>query len=75
LFFFAGRQAVANPFETWSRALPFWSSRELGTWAVGGTPIGSLADGLAHAVIVSIACGLIAALPVAAEKARIERQL
>lgn len=62
LFFFAGMQAIANPFDTWSRALPFWSSRELGTWAVDGPAVGSLPSGVLHAVVVMTACGLIVAL-------------
>ncbi|MCB0990102.1 MAG: hypothetical protein R2770_00920 [Acidimicrobiales bacterium] len=59
LFFFAGLQAVANPFDTWSRALPFWSSRELGTWAIDGPDIGSLADGLTHAATVVVLSGIV----------------
>lgn len=59
LFFLAGLQAIANPFESWSRLLPFWSSRELGTWAVDGSQIGSLADGLLHAAVVVTVCGLV----------------
>ena len=59
LFFFAGLQAIANPFDTWSRALPFWSSRELGTWAIDGPDTGSLPDGLAHAAAVIVICGIV----------------
>lgn len=58
LFFFAGLQAIANPFDTWSQALPFWSSRELGTWAIDGPGTGSLADGLTHAAVVVLLCGI-----------------
>lgn len=56
LFSFAGLQAVANPFEAWTRVLPFWSSRELGTWAIDGPAQGSLAGGLAHAAIAGGCC-------------------
>jgi len=59
LFFLAGLQAIANPFASWSRALPFWSSRELGTWAVDGSPLGSPIDGLVHAGIAVGVCGLV----------------
>ena len=52
LFFIAGLQAVVNPFDTYARALPFWSSRELATHAVDGPDVGSLAAGLTHAGIV-----------------------
>ena len=62
LFFLAGLQAIANPFDAWSRALPFWSSRELGTWAVDGPEIGSLPEGLTHSLIVIALCGLLVAL-------------
>ncbi len=56
LFLFAGLQAVANPFDGWTRALPFWSSRELGTWAVDGPAQGSLAGGSLHAVATVVVC-------------------
>ncbi len=62
LFFLAGLQAIANPFDAWSRALPFWSSRELGTWAVDGPQIGSLSNGIIHATVVVVLCGLVVAL-------------
>lgn len=56
LFLFAGLQAVANPFDAWTRALPFWSSREIGTWAIDGPNQGSLADGALHAAAVVALC-------------------
>ncbi|MEM7340558.1 MAG: hypothetical protein AAF467_18010 [Actinomycetota bacterium] len=62
LFFLAGMQAIANPFDAWSRVLPFWSSRELGTWAVDGPETGSLADGLVHASLAIVVCGGIVGL-------------
>ena len=58
LFFLAGLQAIANPFDVWSRALPFWSSRELGTWAVDGPAIGSWPQGALHALVVIVACAV-----------------
>ncbi len=59
LFFLAGLQAVVNPFDTYARALPFWSSRELGTWAIDGPAVGSLSDGLLHAALTVVVCGCI----------------
>ena len=59
LFLLAGLQALADPFQGYTRALPFWSSRELGTWAVDGPAVGSLADGLVHAAVVVAICALV----------------
>lgn len=56
LFFLAGLQAVVNPFDPVSRALPFWSSRELGTWAIDGPGAGSPTAGLVHALVVVVVC-------------------
>lgn len=70
LFLFAGLQAVVNPFDLVARFLPFWSSRELGTYAIDGPDQGSLGDGLAHALAVIILCGLVTAVALQAEKQR-----
>lgn len=59
LFFVAGLQAIVNPFDTYSRVLPFWSSRELGTYAVDGPDSGSLSEGLAHAAITLAICAVV----------------
>ncbi len=56
LFFLSGLQAVVNPFDGYSRRLPFWSSRELGTSAIDGPNAGSLTDGLTHAAVVLVLC-------------------
>ena len=56
LFFLAGLQAVVNPADSVSRVLPFWSSRELGTWAIDGPDFGSLTGGLVHAAIILVLC-------------------
>ncbi len=61
LFLFAGLQAVADPFDRWTRALPFWSSRELGTWAVDGPSQGSLAAGSLHAAAAVAVCLVVTA--------------
>ena len=71
LFFLAGLQAIVNPFETYARALPFWSSRELGTYAVDGPGQGSLGDGLLHATLVIVLCIGIVATPGAAVVGRV----
>ncbi|MEM9614472.1 MAG: hypothetical protein AAF962_11760 [Actinomycetota bacterium] len=62
LFLFAGLQAVVNPFDSWSRLLPFWSSRELGTVAIDGPEQSSTAAGLLHAAIVVALCGAVVAV-------------
>lgn len=61
LFFFAGMGAIANPFDTYTLALPFWSSRELGTFAIDGPELGSATDGIVHALCVIVGCGLVIA--------------
>ncbi len=60
IFFLAGIQAVVNPFDRVAALLPLWSSRELGTWAVDGPEVGSLGDGLLHAVVVVGLCVAVA---------------
>lgn len=59
LFFIAGLQAVVNPFDTYSRALPFWSSRELGTYAIDGPEVGSLLEALIHAGATITICAVV----------------
>lgn len=61
VFLLAGVQAVANPFDAWTRLLPFWSSRELGTWAIDGSEAGSLAAGLVHAALTVGLCAVVVA--------------
>ncbi len=59
LFFLAGLQAVTDPAARWSVALPFWSSRELATYAVDGAAAASATAGLVHAAGVVAASALI----------------
>lgn len=73
LFFLAGLQAIANPFDTWSRALPFWSSRELGTWAIDGPAVGSLPEALIHAFGVVLVCASVVGVASVVERAGIGR--
>ncbi len=56
IFLFAGLQAVLNPFGTVAKFLPFWSSREIATYAVDGPSEGSLSNGVAHAVTTAAFC-------------------
>lgn len=57
LFIVAGLQFIADPPTLLAHALPFWSTRELATWAIDGA--GSPAAALAHAAITVLACALI----------------
>lgn len=59
-------QMMLNPANVLSRALPFWFSREIGTYAIDHTDPGYLYRGVAHglifatalAALVSIAAGI-----------------
>lgn len=55
LFIVAGLQFTADPPSTLARVLPFWSTRELATYAIDGPALGSLADGLLHAAATALA--------------------
>jgi hypothetical protein len=60
LFLVAGLQFIANPPTLLAHALPFWSTRELGTWAIDGPRAGSLGAALAHAAATIAVCALLA---------------
>jgi hypothetical protein len=62
LLFVVGLQMMLNPAGTASRVLPFWFSREIGTYAVDHTDGGYLARGLVHAVVTLTALLVIVAL-------------
>ena len=49
-----GLQMMMDPAGTTSRILPFWFSREIGTYAIDRTDNGYLERGLAHAAIFAI---------------------
>lgn len=49
-----GLQMMMNPASTSSRILPFWFSRELGTYAIDHTDDGYLARGLVHGVVFAV---------------------
>ncbi|KZB87386.1 hypothetical protein [Amycolatopsis regifaucium] len=46
-----GLQMMADPSSLIARLLPFWSSREIGTYAIEHTDSGYLTRGIAHGVI------------------------
>ncbi|HWK28204.1 MAG TPA: hypothetical protein VNS09_16685 [Solirubrobacter sp.] len=66
LFIVAGLQFIADPPTLLAHVLPFWSTRELATWAVDGT--GSPAAGLAHAAATVAVCALVS-VPLRARRA------
>ncbi|MGI5215800.1 hypothetical protein [Plantactinospora sp. CA-290183] len=49
-----GLQMIMDPAGTASRALPFWFSREIGTYAIDHTDTGYLTRGLVHGVTVAL---------------------
>jgi hypothetical protein len=66
LLIVVGLQMMADPDGLVARVLPFWSSRELGTYAVDHTDGGYLTRGLAHGVasiaVLTALVGLMAAV-------------
>lgn len=59
LFLVAGTQFMADPATTFAHVLPFWSTRELATYAVDGAAAGSLTAALAHAAATVLLCALV----------------
>lgn len=53
LFLVSGLQFAADPPSALARMLPFWSTRELGTWAIDGPSFASLGAGLLHALLTA----------------------
>lgn len=49
-------QMLADPDGAVAPLLPFWSSRQLGTYAIDGTGTGDLATGLLHAGVTIVTC-------------------
>ena len=49
LFIIAGLQFMADPPTLLAHLLPFWSTRELGTWAIDGPDAASLGAAFTHA--------------------------
>ncbi|MGW1996589.1 ABC transporter permease [Embleya sp. NPDC001921] len=61
-----GMQMIADPATTMARMLPFWSGREIGTYAIDHTEVAFLVRGVVHglisALVLSIALAAVSAL-------------
>jgi hypothetical protein len=62
LLIIVGLQMVMDPANALTRALPFWFSREIGTYAVDHTGSDYLARGLLHGVICTLALTAVVAV-------------
>lgn len=60
IFLIAALQSVVNPDSVLAHLIPFWSSREIGTYAIDGPDWASLTAGLVHAAVVVVVCGAVA---------------
>lgn len=47
-------QMIMDPSDTLARMLPFWFSREIGTYAIDHTDGGYLTRGLAHGIVATV---------------------
>ncbi len=56
-----GLQMLIDPAKTSARLLPFWSGREIGTYAVDHADAGYLVRGIVHGVAFAVACCLLVA--------------
>ncbi|ADB49319.1 hypothetical protein [Conexibacter woesei] len=72
LFIVAGMQFVADPPTLLAHLLPFWSTRELATYAIEGAAAGSLGDAFAHAAATVLICTL-ATVTLSARRLRLRR--
>ena len=61
-------QMLADPAGNLAKVLPFWSAREIGTYAIDGTDGGYLARGLTH---FAVAWLLLTALATVASAVRL----
>jgi hypothetical protein len=59
IFLVAGLQSVVNPDTVLAHLIPFWSSREIGTYAIDGPDHAPLGAGLLHAAVVIVLCGAV----------------
>lgn len=57
-----GLQMMLDPAGTAARFLPFWASREIGTYAIDHTDGGYLTRGLVHGVVFAVALTALVAL-------------
>jgi hypothetical protein len=63
-------QMLIDPADAVSKATPFWSSREIGTYAVDHTGTEYLTRGLAHGVVYTVGLVLLVGVIVAAKQRR-----
>jgi hypothetical protein len=59
IFLIAGLQSVVNPDTVLAHLIPFWSSREIGTYAIDGPDQASLTSALLHAGVVIVVASAI----------------
>lgn len=59
LLILVGVQQFVDPADTLSKLMPFWSSREIGTYAIDHTDAGYLERGLAHGVVATLGLTLL----------------
>jgi len=71
LLIVVGLQMMTDPTNMTTRLLPFWFSREIGTYAVNHTDNGYLERGLAHGAIATL---VLMALLVSASSIRLRRR-
>ncbi|MEE6257397.1 hypothetical protein [Plantactinospora sonchi] len=62
LLIVVGLQMVMDPADSAARLLPFWFSREIGTYAIDHTDGGYLTRGLTHGVLTAVALTALVAL-------------
>ncbi|WP_229398830.1 ABC transporter permease [Micromonospora okii] len=67
-------QMLIDPAGTGAKLTPFWSSREIGTWAVDHTDDGYLTRGVAHGLVVTVGM-IIAVAAVSSIRLRRRRHL
>ncbi|MFJ8746984.1 ABC transporter permease [Embleya sp. NPDC127516] len=53
-----GMQMVADPATTTARLMPFWSGREIGTYAIDHTDTAFLVRGVAHGLVAALVFSL-----------------
>lgn len=70
IFLLAGLQSVVNPDSLLAHLIPFWSSRELGTYAIDGGDHASLVAGLGHAALM-VVLGMAITLVVSRRRLRV----
>jgi hypothetical protein len=59
IFLVAALQSVVNPDTVLAHLIPFWSSREIGTYAIDGPDFAPLLPGLGHAALVVVVAAVV----------------